>query len=282
MNDLELNDVQAHWNNFIASAIAWTPRIITALISALLIYLIGSWIIRLLKRMIDRAFERRKMDVSLQRFLSNLIGWILNILLFIVVVTQLGVQTSAFVAIIGAAGLAIGLALQGSLSNFAGGILILLLKPFRVGDYISSSANVSGTVIEIDIFNTKLNTPQNQQLVVPNGMLSNSSITNYTVLGTRRTWFDIGVSYSADLKQAKQILLEVVQNNEYAFKDPAPQVVVNELGDSAITLSVRATTSNENFWTMQEQLIINCKEALDQAGIEIPFPQRDIHIRSNA
>lgn len=282
MNDLELNDVQAHWNNFVASAIAWTPRIITALISALLIYLIGSWIIRLLKRMIDRAFERRKMDVSLQRFLSNLIGWILNILLFIVVVTQLGVQTSAFVAIIGAAGLAIGLALQGSLSNFAGGILILLLKPFRVGDYISSSANVSGTVIEIDIFNTKLNTPQNQQLVVPNGMLSNSSITNYTVLGTRRTWFDIGVSYSADLKQAKQILLEVVQNNEYAFKDPAPQVVVNELGDSAITLSVRATTSNENFWTMQEQLIINCKEALDQAGIEIPFPQRDIHIRSNA
>lgn len=282
MNDLELNDVQAHWNNFITSAIAWAPRIITALISALLIYLIGSWIIRLLKRMIDRAFERRKMDVSLQRFLSNLIGWILNILLFIVVVTQLGVQTSAFVAIIGAAGLAIGLALQGSLSNFAGGILILLLKPFRVDDYISSSANVSGTVIEIDIFNTKLNTPQNQQLVVPNGMLSNSSITNYTVLGTRRTWFDIGVSYSADLKQAKQILLEVVQNNEYAFKDPAPQVVVNELGDSAITLSVRATTSNENFWTMQEQLIINCKEALDQAGIEIPFPQRDIHIRSNA
>ncbi len=282
MNDLELNDVQAHWNNFIASAIAWAPRIITALISALLIYLIGSWIIRLLKRMIDKAFERRKMDVSLQRFLSNLIGWILNILLFIVVVTQLGVQTSAFVAIIGAAGLAIGLALQGSLSNFAGGILILLLKPFRVGDYISSSSNVSGTVIEIDIFNTKLNTPQNQQLVVPNGMLSNSSITNYTVLGTRRTWFDIGVSYSADLKQAKQILLEVVQNSEYAFKDPAPQVVVNELGDSAITLSVRATTSNENFWTMQEQLIINCKEALDQAGIEIPFPQRDIHIRSNA
>ncbi|WP_313263531.1 mechanosensitive ion channel family protein [Sphingobacterium sp.] len=282
MNNLELNDVQQHWNNFISSAIAWAPRIITAVISALLIYLIGSWIIRLVKRMIDKAFQRRQMDVSLQRFLSNLISWILNILLFIVVVTQLGVQTSAFVAIIGAAGLAIGLALQGSLSNFAGGILILLLKPFRVGDYITSSANISGTVTEIDIFNTKLNTPQNQQVVVPNGVLSNSSITNYTQLGTRRTWFDIGVAYNTDLKQAKQLLLEVAQNNEYAFKEPAPQVVVTELGDSAINLSVRVTTSNENFWTMQEQLIINCKEALDQAGIEIPFPQRDIHIRSNA
>lgn len=282
MNNLELNDVQQHWNNFISSAIAWAPRIITAVISALLIYLIGSWIIRLVKRMIDKAFQRRQMDVSLQRFLSNLISWVLNILLFIVVVTQLGVQTSAFVAIIGAAGLAIGLALQGSLSNFAGGILILLLKPFRVGDYITSSANISGTVTEIDIFNTKLNTPQNQQVVVPNGVLSNSSITNYTQLGTRRTWFDIGVAYNTDLKQAKQLLLEVAQNNEYAFKEPAPQVVVTELGDSAINLSVRVTTSNENFWTMQEQLIINCKEALDQAGIEIPFPQRDIHIRSNA
>ncbi len=182
MNNLEVNDVQQHWNNFISSAIAWAPRIITAVISALLIYLIGSWIIRLIKRMIDKAFERRQMDVSLQRFLSNLISWILNILLFIVVVTQLGVQTSAFVAIIGAAGLAIGLALQGSLSNFAGGILILLLKPFRVCDYITSTTNIAGTVTEIDIFNTKLNTPQNRQVVVPNGVLSNSSITNYTNL----------------------------------------------------------------------------------------------------
>ncbi|WP_433862788.1 mechanosensitive ion channel family protein [Sphingobacterium thalpophilum] len=282
MNDLELNEVQQHWDKFVSSAIDWAPRVITAVISALLIYLIGSWIIRLVKRMIDKAFERRQMDVSLQRFLSNLINWILNILLFIVVVTQLGVQTSAFVAIIGAAGLAIGLALQGSLSNFAGGILILLLKPFRVGDYITSSADVSGTVKEIDIFNTKLTTPQNQEVIVPNGVLSNSSVTNYTKLGTRRTWFDIGVAYNADLKQAKEVLMRVIQNNEFAFKDPDPQVVVTELGDSAINLSIRVTASNENFWTMQEQLIMDCKEALDGAGIEIPFPQRDVHIRSNA
>src|SRR5690606_39341904 len=272
MDNLEFDEVQQHWDKFISSAIAWAPRILTALISALLIYLIGSWLIRMIKRVVDKSFQKRQMDASLQHFLSKLIGWVLNILLFIVVVTQLGVQTSAFVAIIGAAGLAIGLALQGSLANFAGGILILLLKPFRVGDFISSSSGISGTVNEIDIFNTKLTTPQNQLVVVPNGELSNSSITNYTQLGTRRTWFDIGVSYSADLRKAKEILLDVISKNEYAFQDPAPQVVVTAIGDSAINLSIRVTTSNEHFWTMNEQLIIDCKAALDHVGIEIPFP----------
>src|SRR5690606_10170882 len=197
-------------------------------------------------------------------------------------ITQLGIQTSAFVAMIGAAGLAIGLALQGSLANFAGGVLILLLKPFRVGDYIASDSGAAGTVQEIDIFNTKLTSPQNQQIVVPNGVLSNSSITNYTRLGTRRTWFDIGVSYGANLKEAKAILMDVIEKNEYALKEPAPQVVVTELGDSAVNLSIRVTTSNEHFWTMNEQLIIDCKAALDSAGIEIPFPQRDIHIRKES
>ncbi|MFC7522878.1 mechanosensitive ion channel family protein [Parapedobacter sp. GCM10030251] len=278
MQNITTKNIQGYWDNFLASAAEWAPRILSGIVSALLIYLIGSWLIRLIKRLAAKAFERQKLDISLQRFLNNLIGWILNILLFIVVITQLGVQASAFVAIIGAAGLAIGLALQGSLANFAGGVLILVLKPFRIGDFIESDSGVSGTVYDIDIFNTKLNTPQNQLVVVPNGELSNSSITNYTLLGTRRTWFNIGVSYSVDLRQAKQILLDVVKRNEYAFEDPAPQIVVTELGDSAVNLSVRVTTTNENFWTMQEQLIIDCKDALDRAGIEIPFPQRDVHL----
>src|SRR5690606_29956012 len=282
MDNLEFDEVQQHWDKFISSAIAWAPRILTALISALLIYLIGSWLIRMIKRVVDKGFQKRQMDASLQHFLSNLIGWVLNILLFIVVVTQLGVQTSAFVAIIGAAGLAIGLALQGSLANFAGGILILLLKPFRVADFMSARSGISGTVNEIELFNTTLTTPQNQLVVVPNGELSNSSITNFPQMGTRRTWFDIRVAYNRDLRKAKEILMDVIAENEFAFKDPAPQVVVTELGDSAINLSIRVTTSNEYFWTMQEQLIISCKEALDAAGIEIPFPQRDIHIRTNS
>jgi len=278
MKDLNLRNVQDNWENFIASAVAMAPKLITALVSAVLIFVVGRWIIRLLKKLIKRAFIKKEVEISLQKFLLNVVTWSLNILLFIIVVTQLGVQTSAFVAMIGAAGLAVGLALQGSLANFAGGILILLLKPFKVGDYIEVKSGESGTVHEIDIFHTRLITPQNQMVVIPNGDVSNNSITNYTHLGTRRTWFNIGVSYDTDLKQAKDILLEVIKNNQYAFEDPAPQVVVTELGDSAVNLSIRATTSLDNFWTMNEELIINCKKALDNAGIEIPFPQRDLHV----
>lgn len=258
------------------------PRLITALVSAILIFIVGRWIIGLLKKLIRKAFIKKEVELSLQKFLLNVITWSLNILLFIIVVTQLGVQTSAFVAMIGAAGLAIGLALQGSLANFAGGILILMLKPFKVGDYIEVKSGESGTVHEIDIFHTRLITPQNQMVIIPNGDVSNNSITNYTHLGTRRTWFNIGVSYNANLNEAKKILLDVIKNNQYAFESPAPQVVVTELGDSAINLSIRATTSLDNFWAMNEELIINCKKALDNAEIEIPFPQRDLHIYQNA
>lgn len=278
MNELNLKNVQSNWEHFISSAISMAPRIIATVISAAIIFVVGRWIINLLKKLIAKGFEKRNLEISLQKFLLNVISWALNILLFIIVVTQLGVQTSAFVAMIGAAGLAVGLALQGSLTNFAGGILILLLKPFKVGDYIEVKSGESGTVSEIDIFHTRLITPQNQLVVIPNGDISNNSITNFTHLGTRRTWFTIGVSYNADLKVAKEILLNVVKNNQYAFQDPAPQIMVTELADSSVNLSVRATTSIENFWTMNEELIIGCKKALDDAGIEIPFPQRDVHV----
>ncbi|MFP3833917.1 mechanosensitive ion channel family protein [Chryseobacterium sp. SIMBA_028] len=278
MDDLKLNNIQQHWDTLISSAISWAPRIFTAVVSALLIYLIGSWMIRMIKKLAAKGFQKRNMEASLQHFLLNIINWALNILLFIVVVTQLGVQTSAFVAMIGAAGLAVGLALQGSLTNFAGGILILLLKPFKIGDFISTNSGVSGTVQAIDIFHTKLVTPQNHLIVIPNGVVSNNSITNFTQLGTRRTSLDIGVAYDADLKKTKDILMGVINNNEFALTDPAPQVVVTTLGDSAINLSIRVSSSTENFWKMNEELIIDCKEALDKAGIGIPFPQRDVHV----
>ncbi|MCT1531534.1 mechanosensitive ion channel family protein [Sphingobacterium daejeonense] len=279
MQGPDLNGIESKLEKFIDSAIAYAPIFISSLISAMLVLFIGLWLIKLLRKLLDKIFMKRDVDPSIRTFVGNLVNVILKVILFIVVVSQLGVQTSTFIAIIGAAGLAIGMSLQGSLSNFAGGVLILLFKPFRVGDYISSSSGVDGTVKVIDIFNTKLVTPQNQLVIIPNGELSNSNITNYTELGTRRTWFDIGVGYDTDLKKAKSLLLDTVSKNEFAFKDPAPDVVVTSLGDSAINLSVRVTTSNENFWAMQEQLIIQCKEDLDKAGIEIPFPQQDIHIR---
>lgn len=271
------NDLHELWDKFKTGIWEYTPRVITAIISSILILLVGMWVIKIIRKIVRRVFDRQNLDITLRLFVERLIDWGLKILLFIAVVTQLGVKTSAFVAVLGAAGLAIGLALQGSLSNFAGGVLILTLKPFKVGDYIASSSGVSGTVKYIDIFNTKLNTPQNQLVVVPNGELSNSSITNYTELGTRRTWFDIGVSYDADLRKTKEILMEVIKNNPHAMEDPAPQVVVTALGDSSVNLSIRVTTTNEVFWEMNEQLIIDCKAALDAAGIVIPFPQRDVH-----
>ena len=270
--------MDSYWTKFWDAAAVWGPKIAIALISTLLIYLIGSWLIRIIMKYANKTFERREMDISLKKFLLNISRWTLNILLFILIITQLGIQTSAFVAMIGAAGLAVGLALQGSLANFAGSVIILTLKPFKVGDYIESANGQSGTVKEIDIFATKLITPQNQLIIVPNGALSNASIINYSQMGSRRTWFDIGVSYAADLKQAKQILMDVVSSNEHAYKEPAPQIVVTELADSAVNLSVRVSADNQAFWGMREQLIIDCKAALDRAGIEIPFPQRDIHI----
>ncbi|MFF5384196.1 mechanosensitive ion channel family protein [Pedobacter suwonensis] len=275
--NLNLTNIESNWSKLSAKAIDYAPRIATAIISAVIILLFGLWMIKIINKIISRVFEKQNVDISLRRFLSNLTDWSLKILLFIIVITQLGVQTSAFIAMIGAAGLAIGLALQGSLSNFAGGVLILTLRPFKIGDYISASSGVSGTVMLIDIFNTKLRTPQNQLLVVPNGILSNSSITNFTELGTRRTWFDIGVSYNTDLNKAKDILLNTIAKNELAYKDPSPEVVVTTLGTNTINLSVRATTGNENFWTMNEQLIIDCKNALDAGGIEIPFAQTDVY-----
>ena len=243
-----MENVEGKIEKFIDSAIAYAPILISSLVSAALVLFLGLWLIRMVRKLVDRIFVKSDIEPSIRTFLGNLINWILKVMLFIVVVSQLGVQTSTFIAVIGAAGLAIGMSLQGSLSNFAGGVLILLFKPFRVGDYISSSTGVDGTVKVIDIFNTKLVTPQNQLVVIPNGELSNSNITNYTELGTRRTWFDIGVSYETDLRKAKTILLDIINKNEHAFSDPAPDVVVTNLGDSAINLSIRVTTNNENFW----------------------------------
>jgi len=268
---------QGYWNTFFERAIDYLPLLLSGLISAFIILLLGLWVIKILKRLLNGIFVRRNVDVSIRTFIGHLANWGLKIVLFIAVISQLGVQTSSFIAILGAAGLAIGLSLQGSLSNFAGGVLILTLKPFRVGDYIASSKGVEGTVMVIDIFNTKLNTGENLTVVVPNGELSNSSITNYTSTGVRRSMIDIRVSYDADLKRAREILLGVATSNTLALTDPAPQVVVTNLAESWITLSVRVSATNAHFWTMHEQLLIGCKTALEEAGIDIPYPQREVH-----
>jgi small conductance mechanosensitive channel len=214
---------------------------------------------------------KRDLDPTLSKFLADLLLWALRVLLFITFISKLGVETSSFVAILGAAGLAVGLSLQGSLSNFAGGMLIILFKPFRVGDTIFAQ-NVEGTVSEIQIFVTKLITGNNQTIFIPNGILSNGVITNYSLLGIRRADLLFSLSYETNIKTAKDIVMQVLQNHPNVLKNPAPTVTVKDLSESAIHLAIKPWANNADFGDMCSDILENCKEAFDEAGIVIhPF-----------
>ena len=258
-----------------AEAFLWAygPNVLMALATLL----IGLWIIRMLMRLLKKGFEKSKVDSTLQTFFVNLIGWGLKVILFISVATKLGVETTSFVAIIGAAGLAIGLALQGTLANFAGGVLILLFKPFKVGDLIDAQGFI-GKVTEIQIFVTKITTPESKLVIIPNGALSNGNITNISELGQLRVDLTIGISYDSDIRKAREILLKVMQDDEKTMKDPAPSVSVSELADSSVNLAVRPWSTPANYWDVYFGTLERCKVALDEAGISIPFPQRDVHL----
>lgn len=248
-----------------------------SLLSAILILVVGWWTIKIIVGYTGKLFNKRGYDKTLENFVIGLMGWFLRILLFVVVISQLGVQTTSLVAVIGAAGLAVGLALQGSLSNFAGGILIITLKPFKVGDFIEAQG-VSGTVKETSLFYTKLNTISNQLAIIPNGQLSNDKIVNYTSEGKRRDAITIGISYGSDIKLARDVLMKLMEGQEGIMKDPAPQVLVSELADSSVNLSVRFWASNDDFWDCHWFTIEEAKTRLEAAGVGIPFPQRDLHI----
>lgn len=269
----KLGITKENWDQFIK----WLWEFVPGAISSILILVIGLWVIKFSTRMLRKFFKKKDYDETLEKFLYDLISMGLKILLVILVITQLGVKSSSLVAILGAAGLAVGLALQGSLANFAGGVLILFFKPFKIGDFISAQG-VEGTVKEISIFTTKLNTFGNQLAIIPNGKLSNDNIINYSVEGKRRDKIDIGISYDSTIKTAKEILLKLINEQEQVIQDPIPVVVVSELGDSAITLSLRYWTLTEHFWDIHFYTLEEAKKRLDAAGISIPFPQTDIHI----
>ncbi|RTE55000.1 mechanosensitive ion channel family protein [Arenibacter aquaticus] len=261
-----------------AQAWAWEilPSLVTSIVTAVLTLIVGLWIIKFINKMVKRFFQKADYDESLESFLQSFISIALKIMLFVLVITQLGVQSSSLVAIIGAAGLAIGLALQGSLANFAGGVLILVFKPFKVGDFISAQG-VDGTVKEITIFTTKLSTFGNQIAIVPNGQLSNNNIINYNAQDTRRDKITVGIGYDSDIKLAKDILLKICAENEHILKDPAPEVYVAELADSSVNLSLRFWAKNDVFWAAHFHVMEELKHRFDAAGLEIPFPQRVIH-----
>ena len=246
------------------------------LLGAILWLVIGWWLIKLIIGYLKKFFDRRKHDPALTKFLLNLANGALLILLLISVVGMLGIETTSFIAILGAAGLAIGLALQGSLSNFAGGVLILLLKPFKLGDWIEVNG-ISGSVKDISMFYTKLNTFGNQLAIIPNGELSNENIINYSAEEKRRDAITIGISYDSNIKLAKDVLMELLKEQENILEDPAPAVVVTELADSSVNLSVRFWAKIDDFWDCHWYTIEEAKTRLEAAGITIPFPQRDVH-----
>lgn len=261
--------MEEHIENIKEVLVEYTPKVLMAL--AMLI--IGLVVIKIIINTTTKILKKRNVDVTLQKFLGNLLNWVLKILLFITVIAKLGVETASFAAIIAAAGLAVGLALQGSLANFAGGVLIMIFKPMKVGDLIQTQGE-TGVVKEIEIFTTKLTGLSNREIIIPNGALSNGNIINFTTEGTRRVDLVFGVSYDADIKQTKDVLLNVLTSHPNILKDPAPSVTVLELADSSVNFAVRPWCNTEDYWKVYFDVTENTKIALDNAGIEIPYPHQ--------
>ena len=249
-------------------------------LGALAVLVIGWILIKWISKFLGRLMEKKGVDVSLKPFLLSVVNIMLKVLLVISVAGMMGIETTSFIAIIGAAGLAVGLALQGTLANFAGGVLILILRPFKVGDLIEAQGHI-GVVKEIHIFVTKLADPQNRLVIIPNGVLSNSDIRNYTELGAVRVDLSIGIAYDADLKKAKEMLLSTMQRHDKVLSDPAPFVGVSELADSAVNLAVRPHCKPEHYWDVYFDIYEQGKLALDEAGVSIPFPQMDVMIKKD-
>jgi small conductance mechanosensitive channel len=247
--------------------IEYTPKVLMALA----VLIIGLLIIKIFVNTTKKILTNKEVDITLQKFLLNLLNWVLKILLFITVVAKLGIETTSFAAILASAGLAIGLALQGSLANFAGGILIIIFKPIKIGDYIEAQG-VSGTVKEIEIFTTKLNTTDNKEIIIPNGALSNGNIVNYSTEDTRRVDFTFGVGYDSDIKKTKEVIIGVINSHPLILKEPAAAINLSELADSSINFFTRGWVKKEDYWTVKFDVLEQTKEALDAAGIDIPYP----------
>ncbi|MDP8205202.1 MAG: mechanosensitive ion channel [Candidatus Electryonea clarkiae] len=266
-------DLQLMYNKAFELAAIYIPNLFFTLI----VLFVGIFVIRILNRIVHKAMTIKNLDESLEKFVASLISISLKIILLITVASMLGIQMTSFVALLGAAGLAVGLALQGSLSNFAGGILILLFKPFKVGDFIEAQGQL-GVVKEIQIFNTILTTVDNKVIFIPNSDLSNGQIINYSAEATRRVDFTFGIGYNDDLEKARNIIFGLIKDDSRIQQDPEPVVMLAELADSSVNLAVRVWCKTEDYWAIFFDMNENVKLAFDKEGISIPFPQRDVHL----
>ncbi|MHA4969385.1 mechanosensitive ion channel family protein [Pseudomonas extremorientalis] len=272
-------DFNAEVDHLIKTSESWLPMIMeygSRFLLAVVTLAIGWWLINVLTHRVGRLLAMRNADLALQHFITSLANIALKVMLVVNVASMIGVATTSFVAAIGAATLAIGLALQGSLANFAGGVLILLFRPFRIGDWIEAQGT-SGTVDSIQIFHTVLRTGDNKTVIIPNGSLSNGLITNTNRQPTRKVVFDVGVDYEADLQKAREVLLELAKDPR-VLADPAAVAVVSTLGDSSITVSLRCWTKTADYWDVMFMLNELARDRLKAAGIDIPFPQRVIRV----
>ncbi|MEH0155051.1 mechanosensitive ion channel domain-containing protein [Limibacter armeniacum] len=246
-------------------------------IGAVALFIVGWVVINSFSRVVANRMKKRADNEALVDFIKTALNITLKVLLIVAVIGMIGIQTTSLIAALGSVGLAVGLALQGSLSNVAGGVLIVVLRPFKVGDVIQAQGEV-GKVEAISLFNTTITNPQNRKVVIPNAPLSNGVITNFTERGSARFDVNIGISYDADVRVARKVLLEVIKSDERVLKDPEPQVVVNAFGDSSVDLIVRGHAKVDDYWPTYFSVMENCKIALDEHGIEIPFPQRVLHV----
>jgi small conductance mechanosensitive channel len=251
------------------------PRILLAIITLL----VGLRIINSFAKLINKTMESRSFDETLRPFLTNLVKWGLKALLIISVASMVGVETTSFIAVLGAAGLAIGLALQGSLANFAGGILILIFKPFRVGDTIDAQGFL-GSVERIDILHTHIRTFDNRMIIMPNGALANANVTNLSKKDTRRVEMSVGVAYGSDINQVRKVILDTLSNDERVLAEPEPIVKFTTFGDSSLDLTIRCWVASDNLWPVYWDNMEAIYNAFNANNIEIPFPQRDIHMRT--
>ena len=247
------------------------------LLTALIVVIVGKQLVKIILKVIKVALEKANTEETVRIFIANLLNTVFTVIIFVAAINQLGVETTSIIALLGAAGLAIGLALQGSLANFAAGILIVIFRPYKVGDYIEAGTNV-GTVKDIQIFSTVLRTPDNKAIVVPNGSIMDGSITNYSEQPTRRIDIIASCSYEDDLDKVKQVLKTILDNEERILTEPKPQIAVSELAESSVNFIVRPWVNSSDYLPVMYSLLEQIKKTFDQEGISIPYPQSDIHI----
>ncbi len=257
--------------------IAYGPKIL----AALAVFLIGKWIAGMLVGVVRKLMTRRQIDDTLTKFVCSLTRMALMVLVTISALQTMGVETTSFVAVLGAATLAIGFALQGSLSNFAAGVMIILFRPFKTGDYVEA-AGTAGTIEEVGVFATVLRTPDNKKIIVPNDGITSGNIINYSAKDTRRIDLVFGIGYDDDIKRAKELLEEIVASEERILAEPAPTIAVSELADSSVNFVCRPWVKTPDYWAVRFDLTETVKLKFDEAGVSIPFPQRDVHVHQVA